>query len=363
MMNKIFEFIPFLQASGIETSVIAQILFYSLPPVLMIAVPISMMIGVYVGISRLSSDSELIAMRASGVSLSFFLKPVVILATIVAVFVMGQTFYLSPIGIQKLDALKFNILKRQTKINLAVQQINNFFGQKLIYIFEKKGDRFEGIFITDWHATPESSLIEAKSGQINLDEKQHNIIFQLENGKIHNTIGKEGYRIIEFEKLDSALSPPSINQKNLPNRFKNNDGSLRTRLDTELTVNELVSEIKRLPPKSDTYFEYVDEFHSRIVTTLSCICFAIFALPMGIFNPRSPKSGNVVYMVLVLIVYFLIYAQIRAQVVQGTISAVALYLSLLFVVINGYVRYFKINQNIDSFWGYLIKRRKEKWIS
>jgi hypothetical protein len=69
---------------------------------------------------------------------------------------------------------------------------------------------------------------------------------------------------------------------------------------------------------------------------------------MGIFNPRSPKAGNIVYMVGVLVVYFLIYAQIRTMVGRGEIAPAALYLALLFVIANGLVKYIKINQNIDS---------------
>ena len=114
-------------------------------------------------------------------------------------------------------------------------------------------------------------------------------------------------------------------------------------MDTELTINELVYEINRLPNNVKDYFEYIDEFHARIVTVLSCLCFAIFALPMGIYNPRSPKAGNIVYMVFVLIIYCMLYAQIRSNLTRGNITPGALYLALVFVIVNGLIKYFKIN--------------------
>ncbi|MBU3914991.1 LptF/LptG family permease, partial [bacterium] len=131
----------------------------------------------------------------------------------------------------------------------------------------------------------------------------------------------------------------------------------KDRLDNELMLDELWEMIQRSKPNSREYFGYLDEFHGRIVTILSCICFAIFALPVGIFNPRNPKAGNIVYLISVLIIYFLIFAQTRSLLIQGKVPPIALYISLLFVVLNGLVKYFKINQNIDSFSEYLRIRK------
>jgi len=114
-----------------------------------------------------------------------------------------------------------------------------------------------------------------------------------------------------------------------------------------------------LPSDDDDYFEYTEELHSRIVTILSCLCFAIFALPMGIYNPRSPKAGNMVYMISVLIIYFFIYARIRSMVGRGEISPAALYLALLFVTLNGLVKYFKVNLNIDSLFRFQLRDNKK----
>lgn len=360
MMNQIFEFIPFLQSTGVELNYIFRMILYSLPPVLMISVPVSLMIGIYAGISRLSADSELIVMRASGVSLSYFFKPVLLVASVVAIFVLIQTFYLGPVGVRNLEELKYNMLKKQTRLNLTVQQINRFFGQKLIYIFEKEEDLFKGIFISDWSATPESSVIEAKTGHIYLDDETHKIVFRLNDGKIHSKPGEDKYRITDFDRLEYDLTPPKTNQSNLPGRFYKNKSPDESVLDTELTIDELYQEMHRHPPDSKEYFEYSDEFHARFVTILSCICFAIFALPMGIYNPRSPKAGNIVYMVFVLIIYFLIYAQMRAMVTRGAMSPLSLYLALIFVVLNGLFRYIKINQNIDSYIEFALTKLKNK---
>lgn len=151
LMDQIYQFIPLLQATHLEIPILGQMIAYSLPAILMVATPISFLISVFIGINRISTDYELIVMRASGISLSYLFKPVIFLSSLIMGFVLIQTFYLSPLGVTKLEKLKFDILKSQARVNLAVQRINNFLGQKLIYIFEKEGDLLKGIFIADWN--------------------------------------------------------------------------------------------------------------------------------------------------------------------------------------------------------------------
>lgn len=358
LMDQIFRFIPFLQASGLELKSVYLMVIYSLPPILMITIPVSLLIGIYIGVARISSDYELVVIRAAGVSLSYLFKPVIFISVIVSMLVMLLTFYLSPYGISKLELLKFSILKKQAKIALSVNKINNFFNQKLIYIFEKDDEYLKGIFIADLENPEDHPLIEAQKGKIYMDEEKQVVLFHLINGKVHQQIGKKDYRIIEFDQLDYNLAPPQIDRKHLPVRYRKGDASKRAKKDTEWTMNELFDQINHMPETAEEYHDIVDEFHGRIVTILSCICFAVFALPMGIYDPRSPKTGNIIYMVIVIIVYYLLFTQARSMLLQGKAHPVTLYLPLLIALGLGAFNYLKINYNFTSFREYLKHRRK-----
>jgi lipopolysaccharide export system permease protein len=349
LMDQIFQFIPFLQASGLEMKSVAQMILYSLFPILLVACPVSMLIGVYAGINRVSSDSELVVMRSSGVSIAYIFKPVLFVALLVAGMVLILAFYVSPFGMSKLEELKFNILKKHAKIQLSVNRVNDFFGKKLIYIFDKEGDLLRGIFIADKTLPEHPTIIEADRGRIYFDDQTQKILFRLINGKVHTYLGDDGYRIVTYDQLDYDLVPPKENRSNLPNRFKKNKGNTRKyKTDTELTVDELLDRIDKTPPTDPLHYDYLDELHARIVTILSCICFAVFALPMGIFDPRSPKTGNIIYMIVVLMIYFLIYAQARSMLLMGEAPPVVLYLPLVFALSLGFFSYFKVNHNFNS---------------
>ncbi|NQU63459.1 MAG: YjgP/YjgQ family permease [SAR324 cluster bacterium] len=349
LMDQIFKFIPFLQASGLEMKSVVQMILYSLSPILFLACPVSVLIGFYAGINRLSSDYELVVMRASGVSISYIFKPVIFVAVLIAGLVMILTFYIGPYGISKLEELKFNILKKHTKIQLSVNRVNDLFGKKLIYIFEKEGELLRGILIADRTLGAQYSVIEATEGKIYFDDRSQKILFRLSRGKIHNYQGEKAYRIISFDRLDYDLAPPQEARRDLPTRFRLNQGNTRAyKTDTELTVDELLLGIRQMPKSDPLYYDYLDELHARIVTILSCICLAIFAVPMGIFDPRSPKAGNIIYMIAVMLIYFMLYAQIRALLLQGRVPPAALYLPLLFALGLGMISYFKVNHNYNS---------------
>ena len=361
LMDQIYKFIPFLQTSGLEIKIIFQMILFSMPMILMVATPIGVMIAVYAGVYRISSDYEIISMRAAGISLSFLLKPVFSLSIVVALFVMVQTFYLSPIGIRNLDQLKFNILKKQANINLESGKINNFFGQNLIYVKEKEGMVLKNIFISNWDLSNSDFFIEAKKGTIDVNEKTRTININLKNGRIHSSKNSDEYQIIDFMDFRYDLIPPQKDMRSFPQRFRKSSGKLG-QTSVVLTVDELWDEIKiaNQARNKDSYYGLNQEFHSRIVNFLSCIAFGLFALPIGLFNPRNPKTGKFIYMISMVIVYFVIFSQLKVYLSDGKIPPVLLYSPLLLAFIFGGFSYLKINYDINSLSEFLILFKKVK---
>ena len=353
LMDQVYRFIPFLQSSGMEVKSVFLMILFSLPTTLMIAIPFGIMIAVYAGIYRVSSDSELIAMRAAGISLKLLFAPVLLLSTLAAAFVLALNFWLSPMGVYNLDMLKFTILKKQTRINLREGQINNIFGQKLIYIEKMEENRLSTVFIADWELKKQGvTYIEAEFGSLRFDAQEKIIYLLLHRGKIHTSENERDYSIVTFKNLDYAVSPPPERFAKYPRRFRSKSGKLRHKLeltDFALTVGDLRRKMREEDPDSDYYYELLDEYHSRIVMSLSCIVFALFALPMGMFNPRNPKTGRFLYMLGMVIAYYSLFSRFRWLVSEGDTHAAILYSPLLLAVLTGLVSYIKINYDLTSF--------------
>ena len=346
MMQQLYQIIPFLQVTGLKFNYLFLMIFYSLLPTFAMAVPISVLVGVYYGIHRLSMDHEVVAIRAAGVSLFFLFRPVLFISLLSAVVLALMTNFISPWGVVELNKLQYNLIKSHTRVNLTVGKVNNFFNQRMIYLDGQKGDLFHGILIASWDSKKDDTIIEAESGKIFFDEENRKITFLLYNGKIH-TPTEKGYRIAEYQQLDYVLPPPTSDKKSLPKRFRELENKT-TKIDYEMFFFELVQAIKsETEPKAKR--EYVDELHSRLVTILCPFAFAIFALPLGLTDPRNPKSTSFITMLFFMIFYFGLYSQARSMFTQGQSTVVALYLPLLFTLTIGVAFFAKINYDLQTF--------------
>ena len=346
MMQQLYQIIPFLQITGLQFNYLFLMIFYSLLPTFAMAVPISVLVGVYYGIHRLSMDHEVVAIRAAGVSLFYLFRPVLFISLLCAGLLGIMTNYLSPWGVVELNKLQYNLIKSHTRVNLTVGKVNNFFNQKMIYISNEKKGLYQGIVIASWNSKQDDTLIEAESGKIYFDETNRKITFLLYNGKIH-TPTENGYRIAAYQQLDYELPPPTSDKKSMPKKFQELENKSR-KIDYEMFLGELLSAIGNAK-KPRVKREFEDELHARLVTVLCPFAFAIFALPLGLSDPRNPKSTSFIIMLLFMIVYFGFYSQARSLYVQGQSSVVMLYLPLLLTLVYGVASFAKINFDLHNF--------------
>src|SRR5271167_890847 len=98
-------------SGGIFT--VALIFLCSLTPVLAFTIPMAVLVGVLIGLGRLSADSEIVALHASGVSMRRLLLPVGFVALATAFVTLIMTFWLSPLSIRTLRALEQGLLSSQ----------------------------------------------------------------------------------------------------------------------------------------------------------------------------------------------------------------------------------------------------------
>jgi lipopolysaccharide export system permease protein len=82
LMNALFELAELAIKKDLPFSTVAHILFFYLPRVLVLTIPMAILLGVLVGVGRLSTDSEVVALRASGVSYWRLLSPALTLGLI-----------------------------------------------------------------------------------------------------------------------------------------------------------------------------------------------------------------------------------------------------------------------------------------
>ncbi len=95
----------FVRHSG-SGSQIAVLFLCIIPSVLVFTIPMSVLVGVLLGLGRMSMDSEIIALTALGISRKRILLPVGVLAVIGAVLTLVMTVWLAPKSLRTLRSLE-----------------------------------------------------------------------------------------------------------------------------------------------------------------------------------------------------------------------------------------------------------------
>src|SRR6202522_4780474 len=95
-------------SGGIRT--VALLFICSLAPVLAFTIPMAVLVGVLIGLGRLSADSEIVAIHASGISLRRLIVPIGFVALGCSLGTLILTFWISPAAIRTLRNLEERVL-------------------------------------------------------------------------------------------------------------------------------------------------------------------------------------------------------------------------------------------------------------
>lgn len=285
----------------IDLTDILQLFFYLGPFFLLLIVPIACMLAVFMTFLRMSTDRELVALKAGGLSLYQLLpSPVVfcIGCTLLNLFI--SLFGLSW-GMHNFRATIVDIA--QTRARIVMQP--GVFNQDIpgITVFAKRVDNDSGalgdVMIEDSTRDKAKIVIIAPSGQIASDREAGEILFRLQNGKIYRQ-QKDNVSVLGFEEYSVRL--------NLSRLLRGLDiGELKPK---EMSWGELRK--LRLNPgeraHDDNYRrKVVVEQHKRFALPLACLVLGLFAMPLACaFEGVQRQVGIVLALVNFLFYYTLL---------------------------------------------------------
>lgn len=304
---------------GLVFSQIATIFIAVIPTFLEIAIPMSALLGVMLAFARLSGDSEIVVMRASGISLISLSKAVFVFGIIISIIGLFISIYLSPWGNKKLALVLYEIARSKSTAGLDEAMFNKL-GKLTVYsenINHTTGDLKKVIIQDD--RTEQKRFVISSIGQIISDDKNQRIIIKLNDGDIHEK-DKKNYAITHFDtnriviNADQIYDPDAkiqgreskkmsleelemqkeqyrksfdifkktLNIKNTDIKNETMIPLLSTVEDTEeeISFKELIKRIARLDL----------EIGKRFSMPLACLILSLIAMPLGIQPPRAQKA-------------------------------------------------------------------------
>jgi LPS export ABC transporter permease LptF/LPS export ABC transporter permease LptG len=347
-MNEIFYLAEIFIARGVPFKIVLRILFYLLPSVLALALPLAFMAGVLGGLARLSSDRETEAMKVLGITAGKMLKPVFLAGFFLWLISLVFTFYLTPAANYRwLQTMVNSVLSR---VNLEVEPgrfVESLPG-KVVFVEKQREDgRFEKVFLFQQENPEKTQVILARSGEIVLETEKNEARLLLENGKNYDFSlpSPETIALSEFQKLEQR-----VDLSQMVGRF-----SLEKK-GREKNIKELWRDWRRFQKEgregdSGKRITLI-EIHKRLSLPATCLIFVFLGVGLGWRRwPGGRLGGYGLSLVLIMAYYFLLVIGEQRALSGRQPAWLAMWLPDFLILLFGLYFYFSAC------------RKKESWVS
>jgi lipopolysaccharide export system permease protein len=296
LMDKILKLIELVVNRGGSLSNILMIFLFISPSFLIITIPVAVLLGTLLTFGRLSSDGEITAFKASGISLYQLFLPISIFALATFLLTSFLVFYGLPWGNIGFKDTLYRLAQSKADIEIKERIFNDAFSGLVVYVdrVPLQGNHMEGILIYDQREKGKSNTIIAREGFIINNRESHEIILRLRNGDIHRFEPEaHTFQRIKFDTYDLKLE--------LAKTFAAIEKKLK---DKEMSIEDIrkkMEEIKRIGGDTTSYEV---EIHKRYAIPFTCIVFALIGVPLGIQPHRSGRSYGFILSILILLAYY-----------------------------------------------------------
>ncbi len=278
---------------------VAQIFFFTVPAALTYTIPMGVLVGILIGFSRLAADSEITAMRASGIGVWTFLK-------IISIFVAGawalaliNGLYVAPASQAALGRLQDRLKGSQVSFEVQPRVFYEGFPKLVLYVQDVKSAKgaaiWKGVFIADISNPAQPKITLAQQG-ILVSEGRDTLHLHLVDGSTHETDPKapDHYQISTFQQTDMPISIPQTDTAK-----EQEPAPLG-----EMPTGELLQQARTRKNPGIARWYYI-EFHRRFALPTACVVLALVGIPLGLSSKKGGKStGFVLTIVLVFGYYF-----------------------------------------------------------
>jgi len=339
LMGKILQIMDLMVNKGIGVLVITKIIIFLLPSFMVFTIPIALLIAILMAMGRLSADNEITVFRASGVSLIQLYRPVAAASLIAFVFTIIISYFLVPQSNFATKRLLFDIAQQNAGIGIKEKVFNDDFKGMVLYA-EKipvDGEHMEGVIIYDSRFPDKPNTIVARKAFLVSDLASFTVKLRLEDGAVH-TVSPDlkNYRKIDFKTYDINLD--------LSTSLANTGEAAKSSKD--MTMYELLNK-RKIPGLGQALMRELSiELHKKFSIPLSCIFFAIIALPLGIKSHRAVKSRGFAVGIIIVSLYYLLRLGGEALAETGRLSPViGVWMpNFIFAVMGIYLFYMAYNE-------------------
>ncbi len=285
---------------GVGLKDIFALVLFSIPPYLTFTLPMAFLLSVIVVLGRLSTENEILVLKASGVNLKWLFVPIAFVGLIVTICGLFNTNVLLP---------RFSGLFKQTLIDvvkkgISVDDKEGIFNDTIpgVVIYINKVDMtkrsLSGIVVSDDRDKNIKQTISASKGFVHINPETFELNFVLDNGTLHRwEKATDTYRSVSFQNYTFAMNLSSMAP----------GAGVTRKLSYEMDHKELKAALATATSESDRY-DLLLEIYKKFSLPLSSLAFIMLTIPLGVKRKVEGKISGMLYSLLIFIFYYILIA-------------------------------------------------------
>jgi LPS export ABC transporter permease LptF/LPS export ABC transporter permease LptG len=304
---RLVQFMELLVGHSGNAGNVALLFICAIPPVLAVTLPMAVLVGVLIGLGRLSADSEIVALHACGISLRRLLVPIGFVALIACVANLAITSWLSPAALRTVRRLEGRILVSQAPFAIEPRVFDERLPHIVLYVqdVEAAATRWRGVFLAS-SGEKGTSITTAESASIVSGPDKNQFEIHLGQGSTHEYDPRhpDRYNVTTFGDSDVAidLSQVALTQKLM---------SLPVSQQSSSTL------LSYTGPKA---LEARVELQRRAAFPIACLVFALIGVPIGVRPRRGGRAAGLILTLALIGGYYFLFVYGVHLAAQGQIS-------------------------------------------
>jgi lipopolysaccharide export system permease protein len=308
--------------NGMPITTALEVVLLVLPDTIKYTLPMSTLLAVLLGVGRLSADSEIVSLFASGISLYRIAVPIIIMGILITGASITFNEFVGPYANFRMDEIKATLLKQQVKAGKSF----TFFDDSLQMLVRVEGEvdvdsgTLNKVMILKYEkGVPRIMFVAKKAIWAGLTNEEHKFRWRLEDGWQQSLGGGSG-AYMSFGNLDTR----EVEIRKTPKQIGLFQKILNTRYTDQLSFTQISAALNYLRKHPDLSQDKIRRMEvdrwNRIAVPMSSLVFAMLAAPLGIRPHRSSSSVGLGLSVLLILLYYIAWNYTCNVAARGTLD-------------------------------------------
>ncbi|HEY6491492.1 MAG: LPS export ABC transporter permease LptG [Terracidiphilus sp.] len=274
-----------------------EVFLLTIPNTFKVTIPMAVLVGILLGLSRLAADSEIIAMRASGLGIGYFVRVASIVAVGGTLFGLGNSIFVAPRANQAILDLQQTLETSQASYEIQPRVFYEDFRNRVLYVQEVKAgtgaSNWDRVFMADV-TDPTTPLVTTAASATVVSDSTQELLMRLRDGAEHETMAgqPDQYKVSTFQNTDLPLPLSQQSDVHLG------------RMDTALYAMPMATLQRRIHGPDARRFQI--EWQTRFSYPVACLVLMLVGVPLGAASRRGGRSSGYVFTLLLVIIYYVL---------------------------------------------------------